>query len=100
MITKEVTVTATPEEVAQLLFELDSKQVADVFALWAKLFEDNFTEMHKQGKPVHIFDLPHFMLYVANDLDDDGKKLIRDLYAMVLYKVCNEPYKKHLAEIL
>lgn len=85
MIEKKVTIEASPKEVAGLLFELDNKQVADVFKEWKLLFDKNYEERKEKGETIWIFDLQHFMLYVAKELDNDGIELLRSFYSSIIY---------------
>jgi hypothetical protein len=99
MIEKTVQIEATPDNVAELLFNLDDRQVAEVFSLWHKKFEDEYERRKEAKEPIWIFDLPHFWMHVSKHLDDNGKTIIRDLYAMQFYTHCNEPYRRYLIQL-
>ena len=96
MIEKTVQLKAEPKEVAELLFELDNTQVAEVFAEWKLLFDKNYEEQKDKGKNIFIYDLNHFMLYVAEKLDDDGREMVRSMYSSVIYFMMKDINKKHL----
>ena len=96
---KTIEIKATPQEVANLLFDLDNKQVAEVFALWTKLFEDEYQRRKEAGEQNWIFGLDHFMLYVVKELDDDGKKLITSMYSHLIYTMVSDIHKKHILEL-
>ena len=97
--TINVTIENTPEEVAEMLFNLNDQEVAAVFALWAKKFDEEYVRRKEAGKPIWIFDLPHFFLHVVKHLDEDGMRIVRDMYAMQLYHLAGMPYKKHLTDL-
>lgn len=85
MIEKTVTINATPKEVANLLFELNDIQVAEVFKEWKLLFDKNYEERKENGETIWIFDLQHFLLHVAKHLDKDGVEAVRSFYSSVIY---------------
>jgi len=96
---KEVEIKASPRELAELLFDLDSKEVGEVFSEWSKLFEEEYQRRKAANETIWIFDLTHFFMYVAKDLDEDGVKFFRDAYTSILYQFCDDIHKKHLVEL-
>jgi len=80
MIKREVEIKASPEEIAELLFELDNKEVAKVFSIWKKLFEDEYKRKAEAKEPIWIFDLNHFMMWVIPEMDEDGLDFVRSSY--------------------
>ena len=96
---KTIEIKATPQEVANLLFDLDNKQVAEVFALWTKLFEDEYQRRKEAGEPVWIFGLDQFMLHVVSEMDDEAKKLVTSMYAHLLYVTVSDIHKAHISKL-
>ncbi len=95
----EIELNPNPKEVAEMLFNLDNKEVAEVFAHWKKLFDIEYDRRSKAKESIHIFDLNHFFLYVADELDNDGIDFFRSAYASIIYKYIDDIHKKHLLEI-
>lgn len=84
MLHQQIEIKATPENVVELLFELDNQEVAKVFKLWKLKFDEGYEERKKNNEPIWIFDLSHFFMYVVKDLDEDGRDLVRSMYSSVL----------------
>lgn len=84
MLHHQIEIKATPENVAELLFELDNQEVAKVFGIWKKKFDEAYEERKAKGEVIWIFDLSHFFMYVVKELDEDGRDLIRSMYSSVL----------------
>jgi hypothetical protein len=93
MITRNIEVSADPKEVAELLFDLDNKQVAEVFNHWKRLFDSEYESRKANNQPIWIFDLCHFMMHVIPELDSDGLDLIRSMYTSLIIKSVDEPFK-------
>lgn len=96
---KTVEIKATPEEVANLLFDLDNIQVAKVFSIWMELFEKEYQKNKAEGKTTWIFGLDHFMLYVIKEMDDEAKKLVTSMYAHLLYVTVGDIHKAHISKL-
>ena len=95
----KINITPTIDQLAEMLFELDNKQVAELFGKWRNLFEEEYQRRKDEGEVIWIFDLNHFMLYVADELDDDGIDFFRSAYASIVYKFCDKITKKHLLKL-
>ena len=93
---KTIEIKANPKEVAQLLFDLDNEQVAQVFSEWKILFDKEIQRMRSEGKTVWTHDLNHFMLYVVDKMDDDAKDMIRNMYAQLVYRLVDDVVKTQL----
>lgn len=94
----EIEIKTSPKVLAELLFDLDSQEVGQVFKEWKLLFDENFIK-NKDVKGNWINDLNTFMYFVVKDLDEDGIEFFREAYATIIYRYCNDIYKKHLTEI-
>jgi len=94
----EVEIKVDPKQLAEMLFDLDSIEVGQVFKEWKLLFDKNFMD-NKDQKGMWIHSLNAFMYHVVNDLDDDGIEFFREAYASVLYKYCNDINKSHLTKL-
>jgi hypothetical protein len=92
---QEIEVKANVKEMAEMLFELDSKQVAEVFAEWKKLFDQEYERRKRDKETIWIYDLNHFMIYVIDEMDDDGKEFIRSAYAMLVYYLVDDISQKY-----
>lgn len=92
---RELEVTATPKEIAELLYNLDNKEVAEMFAEWHRLFEENYNKRKAAGDPIWIFDLSHFMMYVIPEMNDEAIDVIRSMYSSVIYNFIDDIAKKH-----
>jgi hypothetical protein len=93
---RQIEITATPKEVAELLFNLDNEQVAQVFDEWKELFEQEYERKIAAKETVWIFGLNHFMMYVADKMSDDTIDFFRSTYATIVYKMVDNIHKKHL----
>ena len=82
---KEVNIILTIDDIAEALFNLDNKQVAEVISKWKKLFDQEYERRKTAGETIWIFDLNHFMLYVMSEADEDVKEFFRNAYAHHLY---------------
>ena len=96
---REIEIKATPKEIAEMLFNLDNYEVAEMFSHWKKLFDDSFNECVKNKKTAWVFDLNHFMMHVIPELDEDGKDFFRSAYATMIYNLVDNVSKKHLIDI-
>lgn len=96
---KMVEIKASPEEVANLLFDLDNRQVAEVFKIWSELFEKEYQKNKAEGKTIWIFGLDHFMLYVVKEMDDEAKKLVTSMYSHLIYTMVSDIHKKHILNL-
>lgn len=85
---KSVTVTIenTPEEVAEMLWNMDDKQIAKVFELWYKKHEDEYAKMRKEKPNQYFIDHGGMAYYVSNHLSEEAKDCIRNLYSAIWYK--------------
>lgn len=92
---REIEVKATPSEIAELLFELDNKEVAEVFAKWKQLFDEAYQSRKNKKEYIHIYDLSHFMMYVIPEMDDDGLDVVRSMYTSLVYNFIDDIAKKH-----
>ena len=97
---RKIKIKATPKEVAELLFELDNREVAEVFKQWHKLFEDAYKKRKEAGETIWIFDLNHFMLYVIDEMDEDAHDFIRCAYSQLVYRMVSNEAKKHKLDLL
>lgn len=82
---KEITVTLSTDEIAEALFDLDNKQVAEVISKWKELFDQEYKRRKAEGETIWIFDLNHFMMYVMKEADENVKEFFRNAYAHYLY---------------
>ena len=85
---RNIEVVATPKEIADMLFDLDNKEVAQVFVHWKILFDQEYKRRKEAKENIWIFDLNHFMLHVVKELDNDGKEFFRSAYAHLIYTDC------------
>jgi len=70
-----------------MLFNLDEREVAELFKEWNNKFEVNWLEMRAKGeKGMFIHSLYHFFLYVEPHLDRDGKQFFQDANNAIIYK--------------
>ena len=92
---KQITVTIenTPEEIAEILFNMDNIQIAELFSLWMKKFDEEYSRRKKENLPIHIFDFYHFFLYVVKHLDSDGKQFFKDAFSAIIYSEIEYNYK-------
>jgi len=97
-ITQQVEIKLSTDQIAEALFSLDNKQVADVISKWVTLFDESYERAREAGEPVYIFDLNHFMLYVVKEMDEKGLDFIRSSYGTLVYTFCNDIHKKHLTK--
>ena len=86
---KEVNIKLTTDDIAEALFDLDNKEVAEVISKWKALFDQEYERSKAEGKPIWIFDLNHFMLYVMKEADENVKEFFRNAYAHHLYTTLN-----------
>ena len=85
----KVEIETTPEEISEILFNMDNQQVAKVFDLWRKKFDEEYNRRKEVGEPIHIFDFYHFFLWVVKDLEPDGKQFFKDAFSAVMYSEIN-----------
>ena len=91
--TIKVTIENTPEELAEILFNMDNTEIAKLFGLWRKKFDDEYQRRKEANEPIHIFDFYHFFLWVVKDLDHDGKQFFKDAFSAVTYAEIEYSYK-------
>lgn len=96
---RTVEIKGTPKEVAELLFNLDNKEVAEVFAHWKNLFDEEYKRRKEAKETIWIFDLNHFLLYVVGEMDNDGKDIVRSMYSSLIYKEYDNLHKRHLLDL-
>lgn len=99
MINRTIEIKASPEEVAELLFELDNKEVAEVFSIWKRKFDEEYDRRKEAREPIWIFDLNHFILHVLTEMDDDGKEFFRTGYANMIYLMQQDTFNKHKLDL-
>lgn len=92
---REIEIKASVKEVAELLFKLDNKEVAEVFTEWKRLFDECYESRKREGKPIHVFDLSHFMMYVIPEMDDEGIDVIRSMYSSLIYHFIDDVAQKY-----
>lgn len=89
-----VTIETTPEEIAEILFNMDNKEVAEVFKLWNNKFKQNWTEKRTQNiSGYFIHSLYHFFLYVVKDLDANGKQFFKDAFSAITFSEIEYNYE-------
>ena len=91
---KEVNITLTTDDIAEALFDLDNKEVAEVISKWKALFDQEYERRKAEGKPIWIFDLNHFMLYVMKEVHIKDYRLC---YSFRFYKTRNQKLLKKLS---
>lgn len=84
----EVTIQPTPKQIADMLFELDDRQVIEVFEEWNK----NFEEEYKKPSKTYKVDFYGFCLYFTKNMSDEAKEMIRGMYSALIYNTCTEPF--------
>jgi len=93
---KTINIQLTNEEIVEALFNKDQSEIAEIFSLWKKRFDKNKEERTRTGKPIWIFDLNHFFMYVAEHLDEDGKDFFRTAFATIWYKEIDQITARHI----
>ena len=96
---KEIELTLSVEDLAEQLYNLDNEQVANLFSIWKRKFDEGYEERKAAGQPIWIFDLNHFMMYVVPKLDEDGLDFFRSAYSTMIYQMCDNVSKKHLLKL-
>lgn len=91
---RSVQINLTVEEMADQLFNLDNQQVAQVFKLWKQKFDENYEQRKANNEPIWIFDLFHFLLYVAKELDEETKQVFTSFYTALIYNNIDKMVEK------
>ena len=92
---REIEIKASPKEVAELLFNLDNREVAEMFSEWNRLFNEEYERRKASKEPIYIFDLSHFMMHVIPEMDNDAIDVIRSMYTSVVFNFIDDIGKKH-----
>jgi hypothetical protein len=96
---KTVKIEHSTDDIAELLFNLDNQQVAEVISKWKLLFDQNYEDRKANKEPIWIFDLNHFMMHVIDEMDEDALDFIRSSYSSLVYKLIDKSEKKHLLDL-
>jgi hypothetical protein len=83
-----VTIKPTPKEIADMLFELDDREVMKVFDEWNKNFEEEYKKPSRSFK----VDFYGFCLYFTRDMSESAKEMVRGMYSALIYNTCTKPY--------
>ena len=83
-----VTITPTPKQIADMLFDLSDREVIQVFEEWNKNFEEHYAISKQPGK----IDFYGFCLFLTKDMSESAKEVIRSMYSSLIYNTCTKPY--------
>jgi hypothetical protein len=83
-----VTITPTPKQIADMLFDLSDREVIQVFEEW----NNNFEEEYKKPSRSFKVDLYGFCLYFTRDMSESAKEMVRGMYSALIYNTCTKPY--------
>ena len=72
-----------------MLWNMDDKQIAQVFELWFKKHEAEYNRMRKENPAKYFVDHGAMAYYIANNMSAEAKGCIRNLYAAIWSKETN-----------
>ena len=81
-----ITIENNPEEVAEMLWNMDDAQIAKAFELWFKKHESEYNRMRKEKPNQYFVDHGGMAYYISNHMSEEGKDCIRNLYAAIWNK--------------